>query len=344
MPYGFPSQAQVGLGAAFQGLAGGLGQAMAQQDAARRQQAYMQALMGQRMQKEQMLREQQDRMIEARRQMDAERFQRSKELETLKGQNKGQSMRGTAAMMNAMIPTSAKERLTGLENYIPLHNQIVDAIVAIQRKNPNAAKAVISSWAAKNPDVSGLLQTKNLDSQSAASIYDNLTRLAAIEQYRLQLGSRAKPTEKEVKENQQMYPNVAEIMNNSPAVRSRLNAITETIVTPAIRGASSNLGLMKMNGKFLSPEIEGVYNELQKRGTDLKSRLRYLPGSNVGESGAMGVPGLNDISSSYQDTLGNTPTAPKTGGLMERFLSNPAQKVKGPKITKDEATGIISID
>jgi hypothetical protein len=152
------------------------------------------------------------------------------------------------------------------------------------------AQAGVNAYIAKHPGISPFFQGYKANPNNQAALYDALTRMGAIEQYKLQLGSQATPNEDAVKENQLMYPSLGEIAAKSPVVAQKLNALVDTTIRPALEGPLNRINLMRdAQGNFPAPILRTISNNLDGQLKELEKKVKTLPGYTQ-SGGMMNIP------------------------------------------------------
>ena len=199
---------------------------------------------------------------------------------TAQGKAGNQIPRGLATILSKSgLTMQESNRIDSLPSAINVHNQIIDAIGAYGNNDPSVAQATVNKYISQHPNVSPFFQSYKASPNNQAALYDALTRMGAIEQFKLQLGSQATPNEEAIKENQSMYPSLGEIAAKSPVVAQKLNALVDTIIRPAVEGPMNRISLMRdAQGNFPAPILGTIYNNLNSQFSGLEKKVKSLPG------------------------------------------------------------------
>ena len=199
--------------------------------------------------------------------------------------------RGLATLLRTSgLTTQEANRIDAMPSALNIHNQIVEAIGAFQNNNLSVAQATVNDYISKNPKMSPFFQGYKANPNNQAALYDALTRMGSIEQYKLQLGSQAMPTEDAVIHNQQMYPSLGEIAANSPVVAQKMNALVDTTIRPAVEGPLYRMSLLKnAQGKFPVPVLDTIYGNLNGQLQSLQGKIKTLKGYQQ-QGGIMQIP------------------------------------------------------
>ncbi len=199
--------------------------------------------------------------------------------------------RGLATILSKSgLTMQESNKIDAMASAIPIHNEITDAIIAYGNNDPSVAKATVDKYIARHPDVSGFFQTYKANPHNQAAMYDALTRLGSIEQFKLSNGSQSAPTEDAIRANQGMYPTLQEIAAKSPNVAGKMNALYENTISPAYTGPITRMGLMKgPNGKLPVPVLDNIYSNLNSGYEQLGNKIKMLPGYSA-KGGMMQIP------------------------------------------------------
>ena len=234
--------------------------------------------------------------------------------------------RGLATLLSKSgLTMQESNKIDSLPSAINIHNQIIDAIGAYGNNDPSVAQATVNKYIAQHPTVSPFFQSYKANPNNQAALYDALTRMGAIEQYKLQLGSQATPNEDAIKENQSMYPSLGEIAAKSPNVAQKLNALVDTTIRPAVEGPMNRISLMRdAQGNFPAPILETIYNNLNGQISGLEKKVKTLKGYSQ-QGGMMNIPAAQigmpqDMKALAQQALNDPNATPEHKAAAQKIL------------------------
>lgn len=189
--------------------------------------------------------------------------------------------RGLATILSKSGFTTAESgRIDALPSAIGIHNQIVDAIQAFSNNDMGVANAAVKGYIAKHPNLSGFFQEYKANPNNQLALLNALTRMGSIEQFKLQNGSSAMPSEDAIRSNMDIYPTPQEIMAKSPVVAQKLNALVDTTISPALEGVMGRMGMMAdpKTDRIGIPLLDTIYSNLKGQKAALGAKLHTLNG------------------------------------------------------------------
>ena len=234
--------------------------------------------------------------------------------------------RGLATLLSKSgLTMQESNKIDSLPSAINIHKQIIDVIEAYGNNDPSVAQATVNKYIAQHPTVSPFFQSYKANPNNQAALYDALTRMGAIEQYKLQLGSQATPNEDAIKENQSMYPTLGEVAAKSPNVAQKLNALVDTTIRPAVEGPMNRISLMRdAQGNFPAPILGTIYNNLNGQIRGLEEKVKTLKGYSQ-QGGMMNIPAAQsgmpqDMKALAQQALNDPNATPEHKAAAQKIL------------------------